>query len=79
MDLHSMLLHYYHYHHKCHTYVELQRESEVSKLRKDLEECNIQDRTQKMIYIFSTLNCSPSDSSSARRWMVKLPHWVELA
>ena len=44
-----------------------------------LEECNIQDRTQKMIYIFSTLNCSPSDSSSARRWMVKLPHWVELA
>ena len=27
----------------------------------------------------STLNCSPSVSSSARRWMVKLPHWVELA
>ena len=26
-----------------------------------------------------TLKCSPSPSSSARRWMVKLPHCVLLA
>ena len=44
----------------------------------NLEEYKVQDMTQRIITL-STLNCSPSDSSSARRWMVKLPHWVELA
>ena len=43
----------------------------------NLEDYKVQDMTQRMT--LSTLNCSPSDSSSARRWMVKLPHWVELA
>ena len=37
-----MLLHKCHYAHKCLTFAKSQRESEVSKLRKDLEECNIQ-------------------------------------
>ena len=61
--LHSMLLHYYHYHHKCHTYV-LQRESEVSKLRKDLEECNIQvtrcnmkEKEKKKYNIYEKCEC----------------------
>ena len=44
-----MLLRKYPYTHKCLTYAKLQRESEVSKLRKDLEECNIQVNQSDMI------------------------------
>ena len=44
-----MLLRKYPYAHKCLTYAKLQRESEVSKLRKDLEECNIQVNQCDMI------------------------------
>ena len=44
-----MLLHKCHYAHKCLKYAKLQRESEVSKLRKDLEECNIQVNQSDMI------------------------------